>query len=1516
MGIDSKDLKFPKSETGASAKGARSVSVGESVIRSIISTGDGSQIFVGDYERLKDAYINPRSVFERVKLDRFVGRTWLEAVIDSFIEKHDRGYLIIEAPAGSGKTTFVAHLVKERGYIHHFVELAPGSDGVAPGLRNLSAQIVRTFLLSPNTVDEIIPGSASRPDYLQSLLFEAADRRDKESPEDKIVITIDGTDEAGFLAGTNALGLPKALPRGVYLIVTQRPVRVRLYVDSPREVFRFEVDDERNVSDMKTFLEAAAAVEPFSSLINGSRYTAQQFVNVLLSKGEGLWIYLHYVLSEIERGERAPLNLSALPQGIWQYYAQYWQRVRDEAGSEWNRLYLPVLSTMAATQEALSFELLCKLAGIETNELLQRVVTETWLPFLFGGNDHERKYRLYHASLREFFDGRVNTDQLTAQEKSLAVELSDATIEAHSRITDYYLNAWGGLAAGLPLLEQIETGTEDEAYGARHIVSHLEHAGRANEVHHLLRLERPPKQDASGTAASIKAALRQKWSTDEINREGSTASRAVNVWYEYRERRNDISGYLSDISRAWQLARQIPNGNHDLALGLPLEVRYALITASLHSLAGRIPPQLIVAAVERGAWPAVQALSVSRHITDVRHRAEALIGLVPYLPPHSVGEVKTEALSSLRLIPYKADPYADNEIERLTLFIALANLENEGEGRDRILDEALASTQRVENEEIQGRLLRLLIPHFQHRAQVLLTKTKEIGNAAIQMSVISALIPALPDGLLQDVVELALTIRTPHLRTFMLNEIILEPRANNKRGLLGEAVKSGRSIEDARKKVEALSRLLPSLDEVGKLGVVNEIIAAARSVDDEYRLWTLSELPFLLRSHTSEDMMLKLAEVALGAARNLEHSIDRATKLERLIPFAPENEQEAIHVEVMSMIRAEPNHARRVGLLQIISYHVTADKKADVLNEALNVAFGVSDHKERERTLSELIPCFDANEAEKVIGMLAKRSTDATGDSIAATASRDLTAEIVGKALVVASDREYYGSGSQSFFSLLSLVPAAFKESVLQRALIETLSMLEGERRNRALNAISRHLPSDTIREALKAVRSAGDEYEIGDALATLQVFIGEDTGEIVESVIEIARAVRFPDRAVDFVLPVAARVDTGKKDALIEVALLLIRSIKDNQKKTYALVRAVSILPSDTKGTLVDEALNGIEEIEDEVARLNNLMPLLPHLGKAKRETTIQECFAMIRSVADVERKTGALRSLIKHLPEDQSSIAVNEGLDAARTVEDNGKRARTFSMFLPYLSGGAKTAVLVDATAAAMNAEDDDNRSWSLRALVTQMSEEGLSATMTAALSMHQVKPKAELLLALLAHYPAKESEIYGEILKCFHQSEEEDKSIILMSLAKAFPNGRSTELLNEARKLQGRSRAYVLSTFIRDSALESKLGLIDETIEAIKSISDSADRAHVVLYLTPHLVEELRQLTSLDGSEENNRSQLKELGSLFEDSLPMIAKKTRYEMLKEMHALAPAVSALAGEGALIEMARAIREVGNWWP
>jgi ATP-dependent Clp protease ATP-binding subunit ClpA len=52
----------------------------------------------------------------------FVGRQDAIERIEQFLQTHKSGYLAIVGEAGIGKSALLAKLVKERGYLHHFVD--------------------------------------------------------------------------------------------------------------------------------------------------------------------------------------------------------------------------------------------------------------------------------------------------------------------------------------------------------------------------------------------------------------------------------------------------------------------------------------------------------------------------------------------------------------------------------------------------------------------------------------------------------------------------------------------------------------------------------------------------------------------------------------------------------------------------------------------------------------------------------------------------------------------------------------------------------------------------------------------------------------------------------------------------------------------------------------------------------------------------------------------------------------------------------------------------------------------------------------------------------------------------------------------------------------------------------------------------------------------------------------------------------------------------------------------------
>jgi WD40 repeat protein len=451
----------------AMAEAKRYAQVVGNVSKSTIVIGDHNvvtQIFLsGDYASLSDLYIPPDPVFKRVRLKDFIGREWLTADLDRFLSKHKCGVWLLEGEAGVGKTTFLAHLVQKRGYLHFFAEQAPGKAGVMRAPQSLAAQLVSRYRLEPYTSREhLSPSLASAPDFLERLLNQAAERL---ITGEQLVIVVDALDEAGVGSNGNPLGLPKTLPEGVFLILSQRPVNLPLRIDPYPRMVRLTPDDQRNLEDVATYLSAIAA-----QLSTGSDDVAR-ILEVLKERSAGNWMYLYYVIPEIQEGRRP----EDLPLGLAGYYGEYWGRWRRRQ-SDWNRLYAPLLAVLAAAREAANAEQLRNWVGpnAETREVRQ-LLEERWAAFLFANDD---RYRLYHASLRDFLSGNVPPEQLIPANRRLVKEMAERTRQAHCQIAEHYRQATDG--------DWTKLAEADAGYGMRHLASHLAMAGEWDALYALL----------------------------------------------------------------------------------------------------------------------------------------------------------------------------------------------------------------------------------------------------------------------------------------------------------------------------------------------------------------------------------------------------------------------------------------------------------------------------------------------------------------------------------------------------------------------------------------------------------------------------------------------------------------------------------------------------------------------------------------------------------------------------------------------------------------------------------------------------------------------------------------------------------------------------------------------------------------------------------------------------------------------------------------------------------------------
>lgn len=347
----------------------------------------------------------------------FVGRRWLFDSIDQFIHRHSRGYFILRGDPGIGKSAFLAQMVKRHGYPHHFNVRAEGIRSPERFLTNICSQIITTFGLDHT----FLPPEATRDArFLKSLLEKISGRLE---PGERAVLLVDALDEADaspLTPGANPLYLPMILPPGVYLIATTRREALDLRIECELQTLDIEQDSAGNIADVRELVESRLSSPGIRAYILSQGLDDEIFVTHLVQKSQGNFMYLRYVLPEIENGIYKDQHFADLPEGLQNYYERHWDRMRARNKDDWFKRQLPVLVALTAVKEPVSIELIEEFSGVKERHKIREVLDE-WDQFLYTAKEKDdegrahKRYRLYHTSFHDFIaakdaieDERVN----------------------------------------------------------------------------------------------------------------------------------------------------------------------------------------------------------------------------------------------------------------------------------------------------------------------------------------------------------------------------------------------------------------------------------------------------------------------------------------------------------------------------------------------------------------------------------------------------------------------------------------------------------------------------------------------------------------------------------------------------------------------------------------------------------------------------------------------------------------------------------------------------------------------------------------------------------------------------------------------------------------------------------------------------------------------------------------------------------------------------------------------------
>ncbi|MEI1372921.1 MAG: NB-ARC domain-containing protein [Nostoc sp.] len=288
------------------------------------------------------------------------------------------------------------------------------------------------------------------------------------------------------------------------------------------------------------------------------------------------------------------------------------------------------------------------------------------------------------------------------------------------------------LNAHSQLLERYRLKTEknlwhtlvNDGYIHQNLVGHLEKAERVEEIHQLLR-------EKSQTSI-------------------------INGWFETREKLGQPGGYITDISRAWELAEA--NWTESiLPQVVSLQCRYALITASLNSLAANVPVNLLLALVKNKKWTPEQGLVYALQNPKQQEKVNSLTELVNYLPPNLQELALQKALAAARAI--QDEDYRANALSALAEKLP-----------PELLPEALAAARAIQDEDYRAKALSALAEKLPDILPEALAAARAIQDESSRANALSALAKKLPE-LLPEALAAARAIQSESSRAEVLSAL-------------------------------------------------------------------------------------------------------------------------------------------------------------------------------------------------------------------------------------------------------------------------------------------------------------------------------------------------------------------------------------------------------------------------------------------------------------------------------------------------------------------------------------------------------------------------------------------------------------------------------------------------------------------------------------------------------------------------------------------------------------------------
>ena len=725
----------------------------------------------------------------------FGGREQQLGELDRWLSDSAVRYALIVAPSGRGKSALIsrwAASVAREG--RAAVALLPVSLRFDTALRTAAYPLLGVRLR--HLANPGLKGAPYREAGLWLAEIDAYLREDR--PDDSpLLVIVDGADEASGWELGRDLRFPRPLGRGVKVLVSARP----LLDDDAAWMRRLNWEHE-DVHSLKLLgLDRQAVrrivVDLGNSLARSRHIDAISQELYRLSGGDPILVRL-YAEALQQDSNRLPLltpkDLLGLAPGLADFYRFWWEDLRRQWG-EADPVQAPlaraILYVLSYARGPLALEDIVALTEPEGGDgLLVNMTMPRLSRVVIGGR--QSGYAFSHPRFGQFFREELLTraEQVAWEERFLAY--------------------------GRRIVERLSSGNLTSVGVSGYV---LEHYGA-----HLA-------DAAMDVSTDLFALIGEPW---------------FRAW---ESKTGTFSGFLDDLDRAWRAAESLvalADGVGTAATearrhSICLQIRYAMISASIHTLAGNVPINLLELLVDQGKWTPIQGLAYARAMPSDAQRKDALCAVVRVaseVPLHEAAETArtiSDPAPRVGALVCLADCLPDDlQDEAISLVVEAMSLVediDDDEGRaaalnaiipslpEQLMDSALGLVRSIAAPYGRARCLAALAaataqPSLFEEAYGALADIAGEGKRAFILQTIAA---DLPESLIAVAVEFARRLNSPEDRALTLLSLASRLPEKASRAVVRQAQENIAQISDLDSRVEAMLALLPFLFTVEEL---------------------------------------------------------------------------------------------------------------------------------------------------------------------------------------------------------------------------------------------------------------------------------------------------------------------------------------------------------------------------------------------------------------------------------------------------------------------------------------------------------------------------------------------------------------------------------------------------------------------------------------------------------------------------------------------------------------------------